>query len=158
MFVCFCIKSFYIAGFYHFFFFCVKNPKTHKKNRKSKNLIDFVEFVSKHVTHCTFVLMALCIYEHSLFPMHLYPCGRTLDIYVTVVNRSSNLSWMISEWFCWSWNMHRLVPIHLPTHLFYCFCLKDLSNVNIKMKRDIMLQKLVAHTSIWLGKRENDLK
>ena len=75
-----------------------------------------------------------------------------------VVNRSSNLSWMISEWFCWSWNMHRLVPIYLPTHLFYCFCLKELSNVNLKMKRDNKLQKPVAHTRIWLGKRESDLK
>ena len=26
------------------------------------------------------------------------------------------------------------------------------------MKRDNKLQKLVAHTSIWLGKRESDLK
>ena len=37
-------------------------------------------------------------------------------------------------------------------------CLKELSNVNLKMKRDIELQKSVAHTSIWLGKRESDLK
>ena len=117
-----------------------------------------LSFVSKHVLPCTFVLMALCIYEHRLFPMHLYPCGRTLDIYVTVVNRSSNLSWIISEWFCWSWNMHRLVPIYLPTHSFYCFCLKEFSNVNLKMKRDNELLKLVAHTSIWLGKRESNLK
>ena len=90
--------------------------------------------------------------------MHLYPCGRTLDIYVTVVNRSLNLSWMISEWFCWSWNMHKLVLIYLPTHLFYCFCLKELLNVNLKMKRDNKLQKPVAHTNIWQGKRESDLK
>ena len=95
--------------------------------------------------------MALCIYEHSLFPMHLYPYGRTLDIYVTIVNRSSNLSWMISQWYCWSWDMHRLVPIYLPTHLFYCFCLKSSPNINLQMKKDIELQKLVAHTSIWLG-------
>ena len=107
---------------------------------------------------CTFVLMALCIYEHSLFLMHLYPCGRTLNIYATVINRSSNLSWMISEWFCWSWNMHRLVSIYLHTHLFYCFCLKELLNVNLKMKRDIELQKPIAHTNIWLGKKESDLK
>ena len=90
--------------------------------------------------------------------MHLYYYGRTPKIYVIVVNRSSNLSWMISKWFCWSWDMHRLVPIYLPNHLFYCFCLKSSPNVNLQMKRDIELQKLVAHTSIWLGKRESDLK
>ena len=70
----------------------VSKIQKHIKSRKSKNLIDIVEFCHKHVLPCTFVLRALCIYEHSLFPMHLYHCGRTLDIYVTVVNRSSNLS------------------------------------------------------------------
>ena len=157
MFVCFCIKCFYITGFYHYFF-CVKNPKTYKKIENQKVWSTLLSFVSNHVLLCTFVLMALCIYEHSLFPMHLYYCGRTLDIYVTVVNRSSNLSWMINEWFCWSWDMHRLVPIYLPTYLFYCFCLKSSPNVNLQMKSDIELQKPVAHISIWLGKRESDLK
>ena len=31
---------------------------------------------------------------------------------------------------------------------FYCFCLKSSPNVNLEMKRDIELQKPVAHTSI----------
>ena len=130
-----CLFAFALNVFTFFFsifsFFYVKNPKTHKKLKNQKVWSTLLSFVSKHVLPCTFVLMALCIYEHSLFPMHLYPCGRTLDIYVTIVNRSSNLSWMISEWFCWSWNMHRLVPIYLPTHLFYCFCLKSSTNVNL---------------------------
>ena len=102
--------------------------------------------------------MALCIYELSLFPMHSYHCGRNLQIYVTVVNRSSILSWMISEWFSWSWDMHKFIPIYLPTLLFYCLCLKSWPNVNLQMKRDIELQKHVAHTSIWLGKRKSDQK
>ena len=102
--------------------------------------------------------MTLCFYERCLFHMHLYYCRRTLDIYVTVLNRSSNLSWMISEWFYWFWDMHRLVPIYLPNHLFYCFCLKSSPNVNLQMKKDIELQKLVAHTSICLGKMESDVK
>ena len=50
--------------------------------------------------------------------------------------------------------MHRLVPIYLSTHLFYCFCL----NVNLQTKRDIELQKPVAHTSIWQGKSESSVK
>ena len=122
-----CFDCFYIwSYFYAFVFVCVKIQK-HIKSRKSKNLINIVEFCHKHVLPCTFVLMALCIYEHNLYPMHLYYCGRNLDIYVIVVNRSSNLSWLISEWFCWSWNMHRLVLIYLLTHLFYCICLKELT-------------------------------
>ena len=94
--------------------------------------------------------MSLCIYERSLFPMHSYLCGRNLDIYVTVANRYSNLSWMISQWYCWSWDMHRLVPIYLPTHLFYCFCLKSSPNVNLQMKRDIKLQEYLTRKK---GKR-----
>ena len=31
-------------------------------------------------------------------------------------------------------------------------------NVNLQMKRDIELQKLVAHTSIWLRKGESNVK
>ena len=56
-----------------------------------------------------------------------YLCGRNLDIYVTVVNRSSNLLWISSQRYCWSWDMHKLVPIYLSTHLFYCFYLKELT-------------------------------
>ena len=147
--------------FWSLFFLCQKSKNAKKRKKKEKKIKKFDRLcwvVSKHVFSCTFVLMALCINERSLFPMHLYYCGRTLDIYVIVVNRSSNLSWMISEWFCWSWDMHRLIPIYLPTHLFYCFCLKSSPNVNLQMKRDIKLQKLVTHTSIWLGKRESGQK
>ena len=54
--------------------------------------------------------------------------------------------------------LYRLVPIYFPTYLFYCFCLKSSPNVNLQIKRDIELQNPVAHTSIWLGKRESDVK
>ena len=101
-------------------FFC-ENPKTHNKEKIQKVWSTLLSFVSKYVLPCTFVQMALCIYEHSLFPMHSYHCGRNFEIYVTVVNRSSTLSWMASEWFCWSWDMHRLVPIYLPTLYFIVF-------------------------------------
>ena len=146
LFVYFYIKCFYILGFYHFF--CVKNPKTHKKIENQKVWSTLLSFVSKHVLPCTFVLIALCIYECSLFPMHLYHYGRNLEIFVTIVNRSSTLTWMISEWFCWSWYMHRLVSIYLPTIYFIVFTKKSSLNVNLQMKRDIELQKPVAHTSI----------
>ena len=112
----FALNVFYIAGFYHFFY--VKIQKTHKKEKIQKVWSTLLNFVSKYVLPCTFVQMALCIYEHSLFPMHSYHCGRNFEIYVTIVNRSSTLSWMTSEWFCWSWDMHRLMPIYLPTLLF----------------------------------------
>ena len=96
-----------------------------------QSLLSFVSKIQKvwlallcFVT-CMFCLvplykLALCIYERSLFSMHSYHCGKNLDIYVIVVNRSSNLSWIISHWFCWSWDMHRLVPIYLPTLLYFC--------------------------------------
>ena len=119
--VCLVLHEMFLHGCFRsiFSFLCVKNSKTHKKLKIQKVWSTLLSFVSKHVLPCTFVLMALCIYECSLFPMHLYHCGRTLDIYVTVVNRSSTLLWMTSEWLCWSWDMHRLVPIYLPTLLFF---------------------------------------
>ena len=43
------------------------------------------------------------------------------------------------------------MPIYLPT-LYFLFLLKRA----LQMKRDIELQKPVAHTSIRLEKREND--
>ena len=95
-------------------------------------------------------------YWALLVSLHSYHCGRNLEIFVIVVNRSSNLSWMISEWFCWSWDMHRLVSIYLPT-LYFWLAKKSSPNVNLQMKRDIELQKPVAHSSIWLGKRVSDL-
>ena len=121
-------------------------------------MINIFVFCLKHILPCTFILMVLCIYKRSLFPMHSYHYRRNLDFYVIVVNGSSNLSWMISHWLCWSWDMHRLVLIYLPTLLFYCFCLKSSTNVNLQMKRDNELQKPITHTSIWLEKRESDLK
>ena len=96
-------------------------------------------FCHKHVLPCTFTQMALYIHKRSLSFMHSCYCGKNLDIYVTIVNRFSNLSRMISQWICWSWNLHRLVPIYLPT--LYFFCLKSSTNVNLKMKRDNELQK-----------------
>ena len=97
--------------------FCQKS-KNKWKVENPKSLISIVVYCHKHVLPCTFVLIALCIYENSLFFMHSYHCGKNLDIYVIVANRSSNLSWMISQWFCWSWNLHRHVPIYLPTFFF----------------------------------------
>ena len=38
----------------------------------------------------------------------------------------------------------------------FVFAKKSSPNVNLQMKRDIELQKPLAHTSIWLGKRESD--
>ena len=126
--------------FFTFFFLsifsclCVKIPKTHKKVENPKCLIGIIVLCHMHVLPCTFVQMALCIYDFSLFFMYLYHCGKNLNIYVIVVNRSSNLSWMISQWFCWSWDLHRLVPIYLSTLLF--FCLK--SSTNVKSQKVIM--------------------
>ena len=40
----------------------------------------------------------------------------------------------------------------------FVFVKKSSPNVNLQMKRDIELQKPIAHTSIRLGKRESDQK
>ena len=134
-----CFLLFFFINIY--LFLCQKSKNT-QKVENPKSLIDIIVYCHKHVLPCTFVLTSLCIYECSLFFMHSYYCGKYLDIYVTVVNRFSNLSWMISQWFCWSWDLHRLVPIYLPTLLFLFFlCLKSSINVNLKMKRDNELQK-----------------
>ena len=123
LFVCLCIlsyKLFSLLLLINLFILMCQKSKNHIKSRKSKVWLTLLSFVLKLVLPCTFVLMALCIYERSLFPC-TYHCGKNLKIYVIVVNRSSNLSWMISEWFCWSWDMHKLVPTYLPTLYFFCF-------------------------------------
>ena len=94
--------------------FCVKNPK-HIKSRKSKKF-------DQHY----------CVLSHACFALYLHTNGFaaftsvtcfyaliSLYIYVIIVNRSSNLSWIISQWFCWSWDLYRLVLIYLPTILFF---------------------------------------
>ena len=112
-------KCFYMVVLDQSFPSCVSKIQKLIKSGKSKKVwLTLLSFVSKYVLRCTFVQMVLCIYKHNLFPMHSYHCGRNFEIYVTVVNRSSTLSWMTSKWFCWSWDMHRLVLIYLPTLLF----------------------------------------
>ena len=107
--------------------FYVKNPKTHKKLKIQKGWLTSLCFVSNifclvpsYKWPCAFKSVACSLSTP-------YLCGRNLDIYVTVVNRSSKLSWMSSQRYYWSWDMHRLVPIYLPTHLFYLFFLKELT-------------------------------
>ena len=121
LFFCLLLFNFFISIFYCLL--CQKS-KNIQKVENPKSLIDIIVSCHKHILPCTFVLMPLCIYKRSLFRMHSYHCGRNLDICVIVVNRSSNLPWMINQWFCWSWDMHRLVPIYLPTILFSYFCLR----------------------------------
>ena len=116
----FTLNVFTLLLLINLFLLVCQKSKNHIKSRKSKKFDWHCwVFILKYVLPYTFVQMALCIYEHSLFPMHSYHCGRNLDIYVTVINRSSSLSRMISEWFCWSWDMHRFVSIYLPTLLFF---------------------------------------
>ena len=124
--VCFCFKCFYIGVFDQSFLLFMSKIQKHKKNIKSKKF-DRHRWVLSQNTFCLVPFYkwpyAFTSIACSLWTPYL--CGRNLDIYVTVVNKSSNLSWMISQWYCWSWDMHRLVSIYLSTHLFYYFCLKS---------------------------------
>ena len=91
----FFFKSFECFSFWSIFTFLCQKSKNTKKVENPKKF-DWHYCVLSHTC------FALCIYEHSFFSMHSCHCGKNLDIYVIVVNRSSNLSWMISQWFCWS--------------------------------------------------------
>ena len=69
LFVCFCILSYKLSSILlliNFFILMCQKSKNHIKSRKSKVWLTLLSFVSKLVLPCTFVLMALCIYEHSL--------------------------------------------------------------------------------------------
>ena len=70
LFVCFCILSYKLFSLFLFinlFILMCQKSKNHIKSRKSKVWLTLLSFVSKLVFPCTFVLMVLCIYEHSLF-------------------------------------------------------------------------------------------
>ena len=82
----------FLSVFYQSFLAFVSKIQKHIKSKKSKCLIGIVVFCHMYVLPCTFIQMALCNYERSLFSMHSYHCGRNLDIYVIVINRSLNLS------------------------------------------------------------------
>ena len=88
----FVFKRFECFLFYQYLLSFVLKIQKHIKSRKSKSLISIIVFCHTHVLPCIFVQMALCIYKCSLFYMHSYHCGKNLDIYVIVVNKSSNLS------------------------------------------------------------------
>ena len=144
-----------ILSYQSFCFLCQKSKK-HIKIENQKACLTLLSFCLKTCFALYLCANGFVHFRTLLVFMHPYHCGKNLEIFVIVVNRSSNLSWMISEWFCWSWDLHRLVSIYLPT-LYFCFAKKSSPNVNLQMKRDIELQKPVAHSSIWLGKRVSDL-
>ena len=70
-FVCLFLQSiiyFFLLILIILFLLLCQKSKNLIKSRKSKSLIDIVEFLSQnYFLPCTFVLMALCIYERSLF-------------------------------------------------------------------------------------------
>ena len=108
------LHFFFLSIFYYFY---VKNQK-HIKSRKFKKFDRHCWVLSQNM----FYLVSLCKWLCASMSIACFLCThiivRNFEIYVTVVNRSSTLSWMTSECFCWSWDMHRLVPIYLPTLLF----------------------------------------
>ena len=70
LFVCFCILSYKLFSMLlliNFFILIFTKSKNHIKSRKSKVWLTLLSFVSKLVLPSTFGLMALCIYERSLF-------------------------------------------------------------------------------------------
>ena len=108
--------------FINLFFLVCQKSKNHIKNRKSKKFDRHCWVLSQNMFYLVLLCKWLCAsMSISLLPLHLYHCGRNFEIFVTIVNRSSTLTWMISEWFCWSWDMHRLMSIYLLTLYFIVF-------------------------------------
>ena len=133
----FCLFSFLALNviFYQSLLVFVSKIQKHIKSRRSKKF-------DRHYCILSHAYFALYLrtngFMRSLFFMRSYHCGKNLDIYVIVVNRSSTLSWMISQWFCWSWDCIDLCLYIFPLFFFF---LKSSTNVNLKMKRDNELQK-----------------
>ena len=99
LFICICFKCYYIIVFDQSFLVFMTKIQKHKKSRKSIKFDQHCCVLSQAYFALYLCTNGLCIYERNLFPMHWYHCGRNLDFYVIVVNRSSNLPWMISQWF-----------------------------------------------------------
>ena len=130
-----------------FSYFYVKNSKTHKKEKIQKVWSTLLSFVSKYVLPCTFMQMALCIYEHSLFPMHSYHCGRNFEIYVTVVNRSS--FWVFPSICLWLFIVFLVwtsFNITMFTHksLYSPYSLSPFTNLQVKVWV-LFLSQYVSH-------------
>ena len=83
---------------------------------------------------------------------HISMWEKSWKLCVIVVNRSSNLLWMIGQWSWWSWYLHRLVPIYLPTFIFYVFAIK-LTKYKSQMKKRLLSCK--SHrTYYYLAKKK----
>ena len=116
--VCLHVNIFLILSYQSFCFFLCQKSKKHIKIENQKACLTLLSFCLKTCFALYLCANGLVHFRTLLVFMHVYLCGRNLEIFVIVVNRSSNLSWMISEWFCWSWDLHRLVSIYLPTRYF----------------------------------------
>ena len=122
LFLFFCFFVFTLLLLINLFLLVCQKSKNHIKSRKSKKIDRYCWVLSQNM----FYLVPLCIYEHSLFPTRSYYCGRNFEIYVTVVNRSSTLSWMISEWFV---NLETCIDLRLYIFPLFIllFLLKELT-------------------------------
>ena len=79
LFVYLCILLFIFVFDQSFSSYVSKIQKSHKKKIENQKVwLTLLSFVSKLVLPCTFVLMALCIVEHSLFHCTLITMGEIL--------------------------------------------------------------------------------
>ena len=128
LFICFYFKCFYIFVFDQSFLVFMLKIQKHIKIAKPKRVVWHRCVLSQNMFFLVPLYKWPCAFKSVACSLSTpYLCGRNLDIYVIVINRSSNLSWMSSQQYCWSWDMHKLAPIYLLTHLFYCFCLKEVT-------------------------------
>ena len=119
-----CILLILFLFFINLFLLVSKFQKSHKKLENQKVWLTLLSFCLKTCFALYLCANGFMHYRALLVSLHSYLWGRNLEIYVIVVNRSSTLSWMISEWLWWSWDLHRLVSIYLPTLYFFFFLLR----------------------------------
>ena len=108
------------------------------------------------VLPCTFIQMTLCIYELSLFFMHLYLCGKNLNIYVWFlqINLQACHELLVNSHV--GFDTYVDLCLYIFPH-FLSFLLKELTKCKSPNEKRYWVAKAVTHTSIWLGKRESDL-
>ena len=92
LFIYLCILLVFFLFLINPFLLMCQKSKNHIKIRKSKSLIDIVEFCLKTCFALYLCANGFVHFRALLVSLHSYHCGRNLEIYVIVINRSSNLS------------------------------------------------------------------
>ena len=86
--------------------------------------------------------------------MYTYLCGKNLEIYMWLlsIDLQACHEWLVNSLDGFDTCIDLCLYI-FPHFLFFCFIAQQMSN----LEKRKWAAKTIAHTSIWLGKRESDL-